>query len=323
MSTGKLPPKNGSWRYQLGSNAFPIERDRYHLYVGLFCPFASRVIITRQLKGLHDVLPMDTVRPFPKDDNGWHFPADNDEYPGATVDSLYHLNYLNEIYRKVDPNYSGRFSVPVLWDKKREQIVNNESEDIMRMLNTVFNDFLPEKAPQRKLNFYRPEQQGKIDEINAWMMPDLNTGVYKAGFAQTQEDYDKHCKVVFKTLDRLEAMLDDYKSLYILPGDEMTEIDIKLFTTLIRFDVIYRQHFKLMNGSIRHDYPRLNRWLKNMYYNTGIQETVNFKHIKENYSKVMPEINPNGITPQGPIPDIQPWTDGDEKWKKETQQSKL
>lgn len=323
MPTGKHPPKDGSWRYQLGTTSFPIERDRYHLYVGLFCPFASRVIITRQLKGLQDVLSMDVVKAYPKEDGGWRFPADNNEYPGATVDSLYHSKFLHEIYQKVIPDYPGPYSVPVLWDKKTEQIVNNESEDIMRMLNTVFNDFLPDQAPERRLNFYRPEKQGNIDEINAWMMPDLNTGVYKAGFAQTQEDYDKNCKMVFKTLDRLEGMLGDYKGLYVLPGDDMTEVDIKLFTTLIRFDTIYQEHFKLMNGSIRHSYPRLNRWLKNMYWNVpGIKETVNFKHIKENYSKSHVNINPKSITPQGPVPDIEAWTAADETWKRSTKKSK-
>lgn len=323
MSSGKLPPRGGSWRYQLGTTSFPIERGRYHLYVGLFCPFASRVIITRQLKGLQDVLPMDIVRPYPKGEDGWRFPANDDEYPGATADSLYHSTFLHEIYRRVIPDYSGPYSVPVLWDKKAEQIVNNESEDIMRMLNTVFNDFLPDHAPERRLNFYRPEKQGSIDGINAWMMPDLNLGVYKAGFAQTQDEYDQNCKVVFNTLDRLEAMLGDYKSIYVLPGDEMTEIDIKLFTTLVRFDTIYQQHFKLMNGSIRHSYPRLNRWLKHLYWKvSGVKETVDFKHIKESYSKCHPDINPRGITPQGPIPEVEPWTTADEEWKKGFEKSK-
>lgn len=153
------------------------------------------------------------------------------------------------------------------------------------------------------------------------MMPDLNSGVYKAGFADTQEDYEKNCIIVFKTLDRLENMLAEHKEPYALPGPNMTEIDIKLYTTLVRFDAVYQQHFKLMLRSIRHGYPRLNRWLKNMYWNVpGVKETTDFKHIKENYTKSHKGINPLGITPLGPEPDVEHWTDEDEKWKTATEE---
>ena len=312
-----ITPSEGSWRYQLGSPDFPAEPDRYQLYVGLFCPFAHRVLITRQLKGLQSFLPIDVVKPYPKEGGGWRFPASDDEYPGSTVDHLFHSKFLHQVYLKSDPEYEGKYSVPVLWDKKTNQIVNNESEDIMRMLNTAFNGQLPEGSERRKLNFYPPELKEKIDEINSWMMPNLNLGVYKAGFAATQEDYDKHSTLVFQTLDRLENMLEDSKTVYVL-GSEISEVDIKLYTTLVRFDTIYQQHFKLMLGSIRHNYSRLNRWLKNLYWNVpGIKETTDFKHIKENYSKSHADINPKGITPMGPVPEVEPWTEEDEIWKLE------
>lgn len=258
---------------------------------------------------------MDIVRPYPKEGGGWRFPKTEDEYPGATVDSLFHSGFLSEVYFKSQPDYEGKYSVPVLWDKTTKQIVNNESEDVMRMLNTAFNEYLPDGSEQRKFNFYPPELRDKINDINSWMMPDLNEGVYKAGFAATQEDYDAHCPIVFQTLDRLENMLDDNRSLFLL-GKQITEVDIKLYTTLVRFDTIYQQHFKLMLGSIRHTYPRLHRWLKNMYWNVpGIRETTDFKHIKENYSKSHPDINPKAITPMGPVPDVEPWTAVDQIWK--------
>ena len=324
MAEGHSPPTDGSWRHRLGSDKFPVEPDRYHLYVGLFCPFAHRVIVTRELKGLQQFLPMSIVKAYPKDDGGWRFPATEDEYPGSTVDHLFHSKFLHEVYFKSDKDYQGKYSVPVLWDKKTNQIVNNESEDIMRMLNTAFNDLLPQGSPQRELNFYPTSLQSQIKEVSSWMMPDLNSGVYRAGFADTQEAYEKGSIVVFRALDRLENMLADHKGLYILPGSNMTEIDIKLYTTLVRFDVVYQQHFKLMLRSIRHGYPRLNRWLKNIYWNVpGVKETTNFKHIKENYTKSHKGINPYGITPLGPEPEVEYWTEEDERWKRSLAEVKL
>ncbi|KAK4690157.1 glutathionyl-hydroquinone reductase, partial [Lecanoromycetidae sp. Uapishka_2] len=311
------PPTDGSWRHQLGSPEFPAEPDRYHLYVGLFCPFAHRAIITRELKGLQRFLSMDVVKAYPKDDGGWRFPATNDEYPGATVDSLFGSKFLHEIYFKSDKAYKGKYSVPVLWDKKTNQIVNNESEDIMRMLNTAFNDLLAKDDPKRQLNYYPPELKDEIDQINSWMMPNLNAGVYKAGFASNQEDYEKNAKIVFDTLNRLEAMVKESNTLFLLGNTHPTEIDIKLYTTLVRFDTIYQQHFKLMLRSIRHGYPHLNRWLKHFYWKVdGVKETTNFKHIKENYSKSHGDINPKAITPLGPEPEVEHWTDEDERWRK-------
>ncbi|KAL8716754.1 MAG: hypothetical protein Q9225_005946 [Loekoesia sp. 1 TL-2023] len=314
------PNEANSWRHHLGSPNFPIEADRYHLYVGLFCPFAHRVLLTRKLKGLSQFLPLCIVKPYPKEGGGWRFPSTNTEYPGSTVDHLYHSKFLHEIYFKSDPSYKGKYSVPVLWDKKTTQIVNNESEDIMRMLNTAFNNLIPPKnTKQRDLNFYPPDLQPQIDEINSWMMPNLNTGVYKAGFASSQPDYETHTRTVFSTLDRLESHLTSHPSnLFILSPHRITEIDLKLYTTLVRFDTIYQQHFKLMIGSIRHNYPHLHRWLKHMYWKVpGVKETTDFKHIREGYSKSMVDINPKGITPLGPVPDVEEWTEEDERWRKE------
>lgn len=316
------PPTNdGSWRHQLGSPDFPPEPDRYHLYVGLFCPFAHRVLLTRELKGLQRFLPVSIVKPYPKEGGGWRFPATDEEHPGSTVDHLFQSKFLHDLYFKSDSTYQGKYSVPVLWDKKTNQIVNNESEDIMRMLNTAFNDFLPSNdTARRELDFYPSDLRPLIDEISSWMMPNLNSGVYRAGFAETQESYEENCRIVFATLDRLETRLSNQpRNIYML-GSRITEIDLKLYTTLVRFDAIYQQHFKLMMGSIRHNYPHLHRWLKHMYWKVvGVKETTDFKHIKENYSKSHADVNPKAITPLGPDPNIEDWTEEDEQWRREAE----
>lgn len=243
------PPVAGSWRGVLGSPEFPVEADRYHLYAAWFCPFAGRVLLTRQMKGLQDYLPIDIVRPYPKP---WLFPATNEEYPGATVDRLFHSKALSEIYHMNEPGRKDKFSVPLLWDKKTNQIVNNESEDIMRMLNTVFNDYLPSNSTQQSLDFYPPELRPQIDAVNLWLMPDLNNGVYKAGFAPNQEAYEPACRTVFDTLARVSQMLSSHNKLYLL-GSRMTEVDLKLYCTLIRFDAIYVQR---RLSSPRKDYSK-------------------------------------------------------------------
>ena len=259
---------------------------------------------------------MSIVKAYPKNDGGWRFPKTDDEYPGSTVDHLFHSEFLHDIYFKSLPNYEGKYSVPVLWCKKTNQIVNNESQDIMRMLNTAFNHFLPEGSKERELDFYPPDLRSQIDDINPWLMSDLNEGVYKAGFAGTQADYEKNAKIVFKTLDRLESMFKDHNGRYVL-GNRTTELDIKLYNTLVRFDTIYVQHFKLTIGTIRHNYPFLTRFLKHMYWKVkGVKETTNFKHIKENYSKSHVDINPKSITPLGPFPEVEEWTEEDEDWRK-------
>lgn len=313
-----IAPKSGSWRGRLGSTEFPVEPGRYHLYVGWFCPFANRVLLARELKGLRELLPISVVRPFPKGEEGWRFPKDDNEYPGSTIDHLFGATYLHEVYFRSPPayhEYKGKYSVPVLWDKKTNQIVNNESEDIMRQLNHAFDEYLPEGSFQREFGLRPEDLVAQIDEINEWLVPNFNTGVYKAGFAQTQEDYEKGCQVTFESLDKIEAILKSHGSPFLL-GDRLSEVDIKVFATLARFDTAYVTHFKVNIGTVRHNYPITHRYLKNLYWNVkGFKEVTNFKHIKENYFKSHVDINPKSFVPLGPLPDIEEWTTEDEEWR--------
>jgi putative glutathione S-transferase len=271
------------------------------------------------------------VMPYPKGDDkgwpGWRFAKTDDEYPGATVDKLYGSEYLHNIYFKDDMDYKGRYSVPVLWDKKTNSIVNNESKELLRSLPNAFNSVLPEEYA--KLDFYPAHLRQQIDEISVWLQSDINKGVYVAGFAPNQEAYEKAVPVVFKALNKLEQLIFTNGGPYIL-GTSMTELDIMAFPTLIRFDVVYHDLFKCNFGSIRHDYPVLNNWMKNLYWNhPAFKHTTDFKHIKDGvshpfppqqgksdsyimftddsiqYTKSMLHLNPKGITPMGPIPDIE------------------
>ncbi len=274
---------------------------------GLFCPFAHRANIVRHLKGLQDLMPVAVVKPYPKGDGsgwpGWQFPDSDVEYPGATPDPLFHVKYLHELYFKADLEYKGRYSVPVVWDKKMDTIVNNESAELLRDLQTSFNSLLP--ADLAAVTLYPEHLREQIDEVADWMQRDLNTGVYKAGFATTQEDYDQNVLVVFAALNRLEKMVRAGGGPFIL-GQEMTELDVRAYATIVRFDTIYVQHFKCNLGTIRHDYPQLNNWLKNLYWNVpAFKDTTDFKHIKENYTKSHGDINPRAITPMGPWPDVE------------------
>lgn len=284
------------------------ERDRYHLYIGLFCPFAHRVNLVRHIKGLQDILPITVVKPYPKGDEtgwpGWAIPATADEYPGATPDPLFGARYLHELYFKDNAAYAGRYSVPVLWDKKTNSIVNNESAEMMRDLQTSFNSLLP--ADKAAITLYPEALRERIDAEAVWIQRDISSGVYKPGRAKTQEDYDAAVPVVFAALNRLEKMIAAGGGPYIL-GDQLTELDVRAYATLIRFDAVYLQHFKVNLGMIRHDYPQIKNWLANLYWNVpGFKESTNFKHIKENFTKSERDINPSGITPMGPYPDIEP-----------------
>ncbi|EXJ96355.1 glutathione S-transferase [Capronia coronata CBS 617.96] len=285
----------------------PPQKGRYHMYIGLFCPFAHRANLVRHLKGLTDLIDISVVKPYPKGDEtgwpGWQFPSTDEEYPGATVDRLYGSKYIHELYFRADPGYKGRYSVPVLWDRETETIVNNESAELLRDLQTAFNHLLPEDLA--RVTLYPEHLRQKIDEVSGWMQRDLNTGVYAAGFADSQEVYDKKVLPVFAALNKLEKMVAANGGPYIL-GKDLTELDIRAYATLIRFDTVYVQHFKCNLGTIRHDYPQLNNYLKNLYWNVkGFKETTDFKHIKENYTKSHYDINPKAITPRGPYPDIE------------------
>lgn len=259
------------------------------------------------------------MRPYPKGDDsgwpGWQFNhPENKEYEGATVDHLFGSKYLHEVYFRADPGYKGRYSVPVLWDKQTNTIVNNESSDLMRDLQTCFNELLPPEVAA--ITLYPEHLQKQIDAISVWMQRDLNTGVYKAGFAPDQETYDRNVVPVFAALNECEKLLARSDGPYLL-GKEITELDIRLYATAIRFDTVYVQHFKCNLATIRHNYPDVNMWLSHLYWWVpGFGETTNFRHIKENYTKSHGDINPKAITPMGPYPDVEAMTTEEmDSWK--------
>ncbi|KAL4932470.1 putative cell wall organization protein/glutathione transferase (Gto3) [Aspergillus undulatus] len=301
---------------------YPPAPGRYHLYIGLFCPFAHRVNFIRHLKGLTEIIDISVVMPYPKGDEngwpGWRFlksssgsdgkegegeSGGGEEYPDATVDRLFGEDYLHKVYFRDDPGYKGRYSVPVLWDRETGGIVCNESLELLRWLPTAFNSILPpEKA---RIDTYPPHLRPQIDSISRWILPHLCTGVYKAGFANTQDEYDKNVILVFGALNKLEKIVHANGGPFIL-GSELTELDILVYVTLIRFDPVYVQHFKCNLGTIRHDYPVLDNWLRGIYWGVeAARGSTNFKHIKENYTKSHYDINPKAITPLGPWPDIE------------------
>ncbi|KXS98879.1 hypothetical protein AC578_10856 [Pseudocercospora eumusae] len=303
---------------------FKPEKDRYHLYIGFFCPFAHRANFVLHLKQLDKYAGIETsvVRPYPKGNDrgwpGWRFNVENKEdeedkahHEGATVDKLFGSKYMHELYFKADKDYKGRYSVPVLWDKKLNTIVNNESHELLRDLQTGFDSLLPTELA--KITLYPEPLRAQIDHLGEQLQRDLNTGVYKAGFAPDQATYEKNLPPVFAMLNRLEKLAASHGGPYIL-GKEMTEVDIRTYCTLIRFDVVYVQHFKCNLGMLRYSYPTLNNWLKGMYWNHHeAQNTTDFRHIKENYTKSHYDINPKAITPVGPWPHIdtgyeQDWT---------------
>ena len=315
-----LAGSKDSWHGSIRPDGpFKPEKGRYHLYIGLFCPFAHRANLIRHLKGLQDVIPVSIVRPYPKGDSsgwpGWQFNhPENGDYEGATVDHLFGSKYMHEVYFRADPHYKGRYSVPALWDKQTNTIVNNESSNLMRDLQTCFNDLLA--SQMAALSFYPEHLCQQIDQASIWMQRDLNTGVYKAGFAPDQATYDKNVIPVFAALNECEKLLARSDGPYLL-GKDLTELDIRLYATAVRFDTVYVQHFKCNLATIRHDYPNINMWLLHLYWTVpGFRETTDFRHIKENYTKSHGDINPKGITPMGPYPDVEVMKDDEmEKWK--------
>lgn len=269
-----------------GSTEFAAEADRYHLYVALICPWASRALIARKLKGLESLISVTVVEP-QLGAQGWRF----GNFPGAQQDSLNNAQYLHEIYTRVAPDYTGRATVPVLWDKKTGTIVSNESADIVRMFNSGFGDLA-----DNRIDLYPAALRAEIDALNESLYPRLNNGVYRAGFATTSISYQQAFNDVFSQLDELEALLSDGRT--FLLGERLTETDIRLFVTLIRFDVAYHGLFKCNLRRIR-DYTLLNRYLKSMLSVSGVRETVSIDHIKQGYYSIR-ALNPNGIVPAGP-----------------------
>lgn len=267
-----------------GEGGFAAEPGRYRLYVALICPWASRTLIARKLKGLEALIPVTVVNPTLSDE-GWAFGG----YPGADADPLFGAQHLHELYTRADPHFTGRATVPALWDMKRGVMVNNESADILRMFDTAFEGLAPSD-----LRLYPADLAEEIDALNARIYDRLNNGVYKAGFASTQAAYDEAVAGVFGMLDELEARLDgDY-----LFGDRLTETDIRTFVTLIRFDAAYHGLFKTNLRQIA-DYPRLSAYLERMLRLPGVIDTVNMDHITRGYYSIK-ALNPTGIRPIGP-----------------------
>jgi len=273
-----------------GKGGFKAESGRYHLYVSYACPWAHRTLILRKLKGLEEHISVSVVH-FLMLEKGWVF----SEEDGATPDHLFGASALSEIYTRADPKYSGRVTVPVLWDKHTNTIVSNESAEIIRMFNSVFDGITGNNQ-----DFYPEALQAEIDTLNAYVYDAINNGVYKCGFATSQEAYERNFDALFAALDTIETRLEGQK--YLL-GDRLTEADWRLFTTLVRFDPVYVGHFKCNRQRIV-DYPNLYRYLRLLYSEPGVKETVNFHHIKHHYYGSHRTINPTGIVPLGPRLDL-------------------
>lgn len=278
------------WITADGSSGFKAEPNRYHLYVSLACPWAHRTLILRKIKKLEDIISISVVDPL-MEENGWEF----SDYEGSIVDTVNDSQYLHNIYTEAKPDYTGRVTVPVLWDKQKKTIVNNESSEIILMFNSEFNEF-----GDTSLDFYPEELRADIDQINETVYHNINNGVYKCGFATTQEAYEEAFHNLFNTLDEIEKILS--KQRYLV-DNKLTVADWRLFTTLVRFDSVYYTHFKCNLRSIE-EYPHLSNYLRELYQYPGVQDTVNFKHIKEHYFKSHKTINPSGVVPIGPQLDL-------------------
>ncbi|KAK2033655.1 glutathione S-transferase [Colletotrichum zoysiae] len=290
---------------------FPPEKGRYHLYISYACPWACRTLITRKLKGLEDIISYSVVH-WHLGEKGWRFVTKDDQgIPGDNVvpDPVPgHEGYthLRDVYFESEPRYEARFTVPVLYDTKLKTIVSNESSEIIRMLYTEFDDLIEEKY--RRVNLYPEALRSQIDEVNEWTYDKINNGVYKSGFATTQEAYERNVVALFEALDKTEAHLksiEDQGPYYF--GKDITEADIRLFVTIIRFDPVYVQHFKCNIRDIRSGYPYIHKWMRNLYWNVpAFKDTTQFEHIKWHYTKSHTQINPFSVTPVGPLPDILP-----------------
>jgi len=273
-----------------GEGGFAAEAGRYHLYVSLACPWAHRTLILRKLKGLESLIDVSVVS-WLMLENGWTF----DTALGSTGDKLDGFDFMHQRYTADTADYTGRVTVPVLWNKKLKRIVSNESAEIIRMFNSAFDDLTG-----NDLDFYPAPLRGEIDALNERIYPAVNNGVYRAGFATSQQAYEEAFDEVFAELDHLEGVLSANR---YLSGEYLTEADVRLFTTIIRFDAVYHGHFKCNLRRIA-DYPNLSNWLREMYQLPGIAETVDFQHIKNHYYGSHKTINPTGVVPKGPEQDF-------------------
>jgi putative glutathione S-transferase len=269
-----------------GVGGFKAEAGRYHLYISLACPWAHRTLLFRKMKGLEGMVGLSVVH-WHMAENGWTF----EDGPGVIADPIHHARFLHQIYTASQPDYTGRVNVPVLWDRASGKIVNNESSEIVRMFNSAFD-----RVGAAPGDFYPAALRGEIDALNERIYPNVNNGVYRAGFARSQAAYEEATRALFATLDWLEERLGMHRWLC---GERLTEADWRLFTTLIRFDAVYVGHFKCNVRRIA-DYANLSRYLRALYARPGVAETVNFQHIKGHYYQSHPQLNPSGIVPIGP-----------------------
>jgi glutathionyl-hydroquinone reductase len=292
------------WISNDGSTSYPTATGRYHLYVSLACPWASRTIILRKLKGLEDGIGLTIVDPF-RDEKGWAFRDPELSKPGSdlkrlddfeSTDPINGFRYLSEAYKATDPKFDGRVTVPVLWDKQTRRIVNNCEDDICPMFNSVFNEF----AKNKDVDLFPTDIATEQAELSDFLYENINNGVYRAGFATRQKPYERACKRLFDALDEMDRRLTSGR--YLL-GNRIVESDWRLFCTLIRFDVVYHGHFKCNLRRII-DYPNLNGYMLDLYQQPGISETVSIDHIKRHYYMTHEEINPTRIVPLGPIIDL-------------------
>jgi putative glutathione S-transferase len=292
------------WVSDDGTTPHPAAAGRYHLYVSLACPWASRTIIFRKLKGLEGAIGMTVVDPF-RDDKGWAFRDPERVKPGTplknldefeSTDPINGFRYLGEAYKATDPNFKERVTVPVLWDKVTKKIVNNCEDDICPMFNRVFNKF----AKNKDADFFPKDIEAEHSKLNHFLHDNINNGVYRAGFATRQRPYEISCQKLFDALDEMEKRLTNSRYLF---GNRMVEADWRLFCTLVRFDVVYHGHFKCNLRRIV-DYPNLQGYLLDLYQQPGIAQTVSIDHIKRHYYMTHEEINPTRIVPLGPIVDL-------------------
>lgn len=276
------------WVTADGASGFAAEPGRYHLYVSLACPWAHRTVIFRTLKRLESAVSLSVVDPVIRED-GWEF----SDAEGCIPDTVNGFRHLRDAYLAAARDYTGRVTVPVLWDRQEGTIVNNESSEIIRMFNSAFDAFTPEKA-----DYYPGSLRPAIDELNARIYASVNNGVYRCGFAGSQAAYERAFEELFATLDDLERRLGDSR---FLTGDAITEADWRLFTTLLRFDAVYYVHFKCNLRRIA-EYPNLSRLLRDLRRVPGVAETINMDHIKRHYYLSHRHLNPSGLVPKGPAP---------------------
>ncbi|RVU34998.1 glutathione S-transferase family protein [Hwanghaeella grinnelliae] len=274
-----------------GDSGFKAEPGRYHLYVSLACPWAHRTLIFRTLKGLEEMIDVSIVSPLMLE-NGWTF---RDEFPGVVADPINGAEFAHQIYTAADPEYTGRVTVPILWDKKTGTIVSNESAEIIRMFNSAFD-----AVGAKPGDYYPTALRQEIDAVNERVYDTVNNGVYKAGFATSQDAYEEAVTTLFESLDWLEDKLSRQR---YLAGGTITEADWRLFTTMVRFDPVYVGHFKCNIRRIA-DYPNLFSYVRELFQIPGIADTVNLAHIKNHYYRSHANINPTGIVPAGPEMDL-------------------